>query len=594
MRPWAILVAGMLCAFCLSCASRMEKQPDTSLPRPAPSYMHWLQKQSLLRQAPEIIAQVSQSSRVWLQSAAPGRAAVLLKAAPNWLQVDASGLGQTAFRSMAALVSDARASGFGGLYLGDTGEKPDIWLSRSSSGSGLNPASLQFDPYYGSDEDFERLAETAEQAGLEIGSALLAGATGQGPDFVLQARNASGHAGLYAMLAAPPESIPLLPEPKTEWDSCMLDKETVSALAARGIIPASLARDAAIWASPGGWAASGEIAGADGARRRWLYRYSGSPGQPVFAWQDPSGLAARVFAAAVIRHTGLLGQTLAGLRLEPLMGLEPAEDGKISFSPGMDALNDISRQIHRYGGWALQADALPASGISAVLAGPCDFCRDDVTEALAVFGLLAADGRPVAALYRDWISAGLDIARLARGFQDAASPNPLLLADNAAWTEAARKLAAAGFPGTDLAQALPGLAEETARRFILTWRLGMPGLVFCRTPSDPWLRGLLLARQKSGLAAGKVLGVTRGRGGGFGLLSKLPEGGYWLLACNFGVNADELSLTLPKAVFTASDAATGANLGSGLAGQNFRIALDGRAARNVLFQENQPVLKEQP
>lgn len=580
----------VLLLFCLilaSCSPRSVKLPDTSLPRAAPSYLHWLQKQSLLYQAPEIIAQVSQSSRVWLQSAEPRRADVLLNAAPNWLQIDEDT--PSVFAHAAALASHAHSMGFGGIYLGDTAEKPDIWLARSNTSTGHNPASFQFASGFGTNADYERLVAAAENSGMELGASLLAGATGQGPDFVLQARNAASHTGLYAMLAAPSEALSLLPDVKDEWDCQALDERTVVALAEKGAIPTSLARDAAPWASKGGWAVSGSATGADGASRRWLYRYAGSPGQPVFAWQDPSGLAAKIFAAAVIRHTGLLGQTLAGLRFEPLMGLEPqtSTNNAVSLSPGLDALDAISRQIHRYGGWAFQADALPASAIPSILESACDFCRDDITDALVTFGVLQADGRPVAALYRNWLNKGIDISRLARGFNANLGFNPALLLDNPAWAEIVQKLHSYGEAEPILEQLLVrhGLEAQTAHRFLLAWRLGMPGLVFLAMPSanDPWLANFMQTRHKAGLAVGKALQVMRGNGGGFGLLSSLPNGGFWLLACNFGVNPDELSLILPATATTAVDAATGENLVTRLNGQSFRLALDGRAARNVLF-----------
>ncbi len=583
----AFLIWMIVFSFC-ACAPQTAKQPDTSLPRPAPGYIHWLQKQSLLHQAPEIIAQVSQSSRVWLQGAEPRRADVLLKAAPNWLQLDAANARPPIFTNTANLASVAPKMGFNGIYLGDTGEKPDIWLEWNGSNSGLRSASFQFDPAFGSEEDFARLAQAAGQAGLELGSSLLPAAAGAGPDFVLQARNAASHAGLYAMLPVPPEALPLLPKAGNEADSQALDAATITALADQGVIPARLARDAAAYASPGGWAATGPATGADGLERRWLYRSAGTPRQPVFAWQDPSGRAERIFSAAVIRATGLLGQTLTGLHMEPLMGLEPQEQGVPSFSPGLEALDALARQIHRYGGWALQADAVPASAIRKVLEGACDFCRDDVTEALVLFGLLAADGRPVAALYRSWLASGLEIARLARGFDSKANLNPSILADNPDWLAQMEKLQAQGLPNIPISQAIPNMRENGLRQFLLAWRAGMPGLAFMpMDKADMQPEPLLLARRQAGLASGRVLQVMRGHGGGFGLLSSLPNGGFWLLACNFGINADELNFTLPQKQASARDAATGEDLASGLNGQNFRIALDGRAARNVLFLQNQ-------
>lgn len=62
--------------------------------------------------------------------------------------------------------------------------------------------------------------------------------------------------------------------------------------------------------------------------RRWVYRYSGNALRPVLLWQDPSGQARRIFSAAVIQHTGLQQQTLAGIRLEPLMGLDAMTEGQ--------------------------------------------------------------------------------------------------------------------------------------------------------------------------------------------------------------------------------------------------------------------------
>lgn len=584
-----------------ACASQPGKAPDTSLPRAAPSYLHWLQKQSMLHAAPAIIAEVSQSGRVWLQNSGAARINVLLEAAPNWLL--AAGTRPPVFRNLMGELPGLVKDGINGIYLGQTGEKPDIWLNASAPAPTANPASMQFDAAFGGNEDFDELASAAERAGIQLGSALLAAATGRGPDFVLQARNAQSHAGLYAMLAAPEDALPFIPPDKQQeqWDARPLPAQTVAALAEKGILPPRLARDALPWASPGGWAATGGIVGADGVSRRWLYRYAETPAQPVLAWQDPSGLAARLFSAAVIRQTGLQGQSLAGIRIEPLMGLEPAGQGIApDLSPGIDALNEISRQIHRYGGWAMQADAAPSSVIEAVLRGPCDFCRDDVTPALTVFGLLAADGRPVAHLLRGWISRNVDFSRLARGLGDNGDPVSAMdlntqnvariLADTPEFAEPAARLRQAGALTPQRLSSIVkkgrGGDAENLRRFLLAWRIGMPGLAFLTLPAqnESWLVNSLAARKQSGLAAGSALRVIRGHGGGFGILSSLPQGGYWLLACNFGVNPDELAIELPGNAAAAVDVASGAHVGQILHGRDFHMPLDGRAAINVLFR----------
>ncbi|MBD5553278.1 MAG: hypothetical protein HDQ44_02965 [Desulfovibrio sp.] len=571
---------------------------EETLPRAAPGYLHWLHQQSMLGKAPELIATVSQSHRVWLNSGEGGRPDVLLKAAPNWLDlaVIPDNPQKPFFRELTAEVANAGRMGFGGVYLGQTGEKADVWVSRDGKGSSRKPVSFAFDAAFGSDADFEKLAGEAEASNLQLGSDFLAGATGRGPDFFLQARNASEHGGLYAMLPVPDDAEELLSLTHEEWDSEEITPRLVSDLAAKGILPGDIARDGVVWTSKGGWACTGPVLGADGKPRRWLYRYSETPDQPVLSWQDPSGQTARVISAAAIRQTGLLGETLAGLSFEPLMGLDPGKH--FSLSPGLAALNETSRQIHRYGGWAMQIDPLPLAAIEEVLRGPCDFCRDDITALLAAFGLVNADGRPIAQLYRDWIAQGFDVARLAHGFNAAQGLPVRTLLANPEWAPQTQRLSELG-SSIKFAQIVKTIFPEptdeqveTVRRFLLTWRLGLPGLAFVEfypgslaQPSDGWLEHLLLVRRDSGLACGKIISVTRGRGGALGLLTQLPERkGFWLLACNFGRMRDELVIEAPGPIASAIDAGDASSLSSGLAGRTFRIGLDGREARNVLLQ----------
>lgn len=574
----ALLALAVLLAGC-----RGPRKGPESLPRPASGYLHWLARDSMLNQAQALIAEVSQSSRVWLQAAEPGRAGVLARAAPNWWLAAAPEAESPAFPGLEAQLDALRQAGFGALYLGDAAERPGL-LADPASGAQTG-ASLLFAARLGGDAAYASLRERAEGLGLQIGSTLLGAATGQGADFLLQARNAPGYAGLYAMLPAPVDAP--LPPAKAEWDCARLDAAALARL--DDLVPARLARDEAAWASPSGWAVTGAVTGVDGQPRRWLYRYSQDETRPVLAWQDPSGLAPRTLSAGVIRLTGLLGQALTGICMEPLFGLEPGGSGQ-SLSPGLEAVNELARQMHRYGGWALQADPAPAWVIERILAGPCDFCRDDYTPLLVAFGLLAADGRPVAALYRRWIELGLDATRLARGVGGERLLPRLL--DGDPQTQAAHaSLAQAGSPlSWSAIGARTGMGQERALRFALAWRLGLPGLCFIGNAEGspdlaPWLASSLRARASSGLALGALQGVARGGGGGLALATRLPNGNYWLLLCNFGVHQDQISVRLPQAFASAMDVASGESLGAGLNGKVFRMALDGREARNVLLQQ---------
>ena len=521
---------------------------SNGLPRADPGYLQWLERQSMLGAAPELTAQVSGTERIWRNSSTARRLPVLLGAAPNWFALNpyAVSTGRPVFRALAggagAGFPDALPqAGLNGLFVSPTGERGDIWNKHNQpSPGGENVASLRFDPALGSDADFEKLAQRLEPLQIQLGGELPPAATGLGPDFILQARRAARFDGIYAMIAVPRKDWDLLPRLPDEWECLPLRPEAVAQLARRGLLPDALVRDSLPWATPGGWAATGEVRGADGQIRRWVYRYSGDALRPVLLWQDPSGQARRIFSAAIIRHTGLQQQTLTGLRLEALMGLDvpagAAEDAAAAqasrfarLTPGLDALDEAAREVHRYGGWAMQDDVLPPSLTPVVLAGAVDFSRDSITPAAAAYALLSGDAAPLAALLRASQASGVDQSRLARGLHDwrAVDWRPLLdLPQGRELIRKAQRLAGAPpeamrlwtTPASLAARAL-GLksAEASASAadgknaalreaclLLLGWRVGLPGLSFV-SPQD--LSGALdLPRSTADLPAS--LGLT--------------------------------------------------------------------------------------
>ena len=80
-------------------------------------------------------------------------------------------------------------------------------------------------------------------------------------------------------------------------------------------------------------------------------------------------------------------------------------------TPGLDALDEAAREVHRYGGWAMQDDVLPPSLTPVVLAGAVDFSRDSITPAAAAYALLSGDAAPLAALLRASPASGVDQGR---------------------------------------------------------------------------------------------------------------------------------------------------------------------------------------
>ena len=515
------LLAAILITCCLTACSRGKTAAvhpahspqdggQSSLPRIDPGYVQWLERQSMLGMAQQFTGQVSGTGRLWRVSGSRQNPSILLEAAPNWLYVNphTTGSGQDFFRRMARedLGDILPKLGIGGLYVAPTGERGDIWVKPESAAflDGSNVTALRFDPSLGGDEDFDKLARRMDSLRIQLGGDLLPAATGLGPDFMLQARKAARYDGIYAMLPVPQKDWPILPDIADEWEVLPLDANTVSALANQGIVPDALARDALPWAVKGGWAATGEIRGIDGQKRRWIYRYHDNPFRPVLLWQDPSGQARRIFSAAAIRHTGLQQQALAGLRMEALLGLEAdaqaQKDAPLrGMEPGLTALREASQEIRRYGGWSMNAEILQPSHIPAVQAATVDFCRDSITPAAGAYALLTGDAAPLAQLLAAGKNADVDQSRMARGIGDGESINwqPLLdlpngaellrtvqgrmgqaLTDGATWTTpaslAARVLGlSAGGPAEDAVAPL-----HKASLLLLAWRIGLPGLSF--------------------------------------------------------------------------------------------------------------------
>lgn len=510
------------------------RAPDASaplLPRADPGYLQWLERQSMLGATQELTGQVSGTDLIWRNSASARRVPMLLAAAPNWFDVNPHTLntGEPAFRALTQPGLDAFLvqAGFGGLFLSPTGEKGDIWsdhaaavMPDAAAEQGDNVTSLRADPSLGSGQDFSRLAESMDRAHMQMGGELPPAATGLGPDFILQARRASRFDGLYAMISVPTKDWGALPATAGEWDCLPLRPAAIAELRRRGVIPEPLRRDGLDWTTPGGWAVTGEVRGADGQVRRWVYRYSGNALRPVLLWQDPSGQARRIFSAAVIRHTGLQQQTLAGLRLEPLMGLDTLAEGHnfdrtdpAAMVPGLEALETLAGEVHRYGGWVVQDDILPPALTRPILASAVDFSRDGITQAGAAYALLSGDAAPLATLLRNALSAGVDQSRLARGLrdrqyvdwrplldlpdgrtlarraQDLGKGSPEALGLSATQAELAAR--ALGFDATTALRPENAAAMHSACLLLLSWRMGLPGLTFI-SPQD--LTGALSPR----------------------------------------------------------------------------------------------------
>ncbi|MDR2850790.1 MAG: hypothetical protein LBV65_01920 [Desulfovibrio sp.] len=545
--------------------------PSGGLPRADPAYIQWLERQSMLGAAPRLSAQVSGTQIIWHNSATAQRLPMLLDAAPNWFYLNPYTVKQPVFRSLATpeFTDFLLRTGFNGLFIAPAYERGDVWQkSEHGSSDGENATSLKFDSVLGDSANFDNLAEHMDNARIQMGGNLPAAATGLGPDFMLQARYAPRFNGIYAMISVPQNAWDMLPQTTDEWECLPLLPEVTAQLAQRGLLPESLGRDALPWATPGGWAVTGEVRGTDGQMRRWIYRYNQDVLRPVLLWQDPSAQTKRIFSAAVIQHTGLQRQTLAGVKLEALMGLDvitrdtprTGNPALNALTPGLEALDEIAREIHRYGGWALQADILPEDLTPAILSTAVDAARDSATPAAVAHALRTQDTLPLLKLLRKAIAAKTDQSRLARGLNE----DKIL---------------------------------SEARLLALGWRIGLPGLCFISSQdishsseqffAEPAssdmltsLARLLQHRKRADLARGKLLAVVSGPASCIAATSALPDGGFWLLVSNFSNKKQVISIALPAGF--AADAAQDVLDGQIFDGRNFEIPLDARQTRHIV------------
>ena len=287
-RLLAVVLALLLCAcsqevmgphgrkpMLLSGTERPDRAPG-SLLRADPGYIQWLERQSMLGNADDLAAEVSGSERLWGNSGSNDRLPLLLDAAPCWLEVNPHTLRgkATAMQSLArsGTLEAFRRMGFSGLYLSPSQEQGALWHNQLRPDFGTGTTSLAFDARSGDDEQFARLNARAATSGFQLGGSLPPAATGLGPDFFLQARHASRFSGLYAMMEAPSSLWSTLPASPQEWECLPLNARQCRTLTDKGLLPPALLRDSLPWATPGGWAVTGEVRGADGKPRRGLYR----------------------------------------------------------------------------------------------------------------------------------------------------------------------------------------------------------------------------------------------------------------------------------------------------------------------------------
>ena len=416
----------------LSCMAKPTPSLEERPLRPGPAYIQWLEEQACLRKAPELTAIVSGSSLSWRQGS---HASLLPDDARVWFRLSpalTAWSGRDSFfvaLGRSGVAGSLRGLGVHGLFLTGCADTGDDWAGRSPARHlGEDGTNLSFGRTAGTREDYDRLLSALSGAGLLAGGTLLPAHTGMGADFSLAVRAVRDYPGLYAMTEVPQEAWPLLPSLK-ENDTAALSAEASAALRARGELPPPLVQDTGCLSSLG-WAATGPVAGVDGVKRRWLYRWFEAPDRPVLYWDDPSGAAQRVLNASLIQQVGLNHQALVGLSAAAWLGLDVLSPGgngtpEETLEPGLSAVRALARNAHRYGAAVLLLDELPMDHLALMKRAGVDFAFDSVLSPALERSLLAEDAAALCRSLRRSLRLNVSHASLWRSTADGL-PRPSL------------------------------------------------------------------------------------------------------------------------------------------------------------------------
>ncbi len=560
--------------------------------RVSPVHEQWLYRQSMLSQARALVqrmpARLYWRHPAYTQDAGPVRSnasvwAMASTGAAGAARTAASPSGPVTFAGLQAALPALASLGVQGVWLGDIRETDLAWLADPDApdAAGQRTASLAPDQRFGSAEAMQALLSAMELQGLQSGMSLVPAATGLGPDFMLQARGSARQEGLYVLFDIPPQHWALLPHSKGPWDVHALSPSALAALRAAGLIPGPLLQDvlqapqlaAAQAAVPCGYAATGSVLGLDGQTRRYVYRYHGSPLQPVLDWQHPAGQARSLLAASAIQTTGVFRQTLAGLAVSALAGLDTAATPKISssasasrtnssrtavsrtiaspavYEPALTACADLSALVHRCGGWSLALQPL-SPAMAAAAQQSCDFVAAPGFAELVRDALRTED---VTALYTALTALAKEPGL---SLSSCVFASPVLTAKE--WEQAVRQ------ESQDAESAgSAGRRELFARtaHLLLALPAGLPGLSFldmgllvqtrggASEPSfEPSQAALLLApalaaRSRLDLGSGRLVKTLLPAKSVLATIVSLPRGGYLVTALNFSSRPVRVEVT---------------------------------------------------
>ena len=332
------------------------------------SYVEWLVRQSMLKDADVLGRQLSGQPSMWRNPYARPDARRAIATADVWFSAYPISLITRPGQSFLAALGDEELwsaferVGITAIHTGPVKRAGGIagWLETPSVDGHFDRISTEIDPAFGTDEEFRTLSDVADSHGGSVIDDIVPGHTGKGADFRLAEMGFKDYPGIYHMVEVPLEDWSLLPEVPEGVDSVNLDHATEKELAERGIIIGALQR--VIFYTPGvketNWSATAPVLGPDGVTRRWVYLHYFKQGQPSINWLDPTFAGMRLVIGDALHSLGELGTTALRLDANGFLGVEKSAEGLPAWSEGHPlshaANHIIAGMVRKVGGFTFQ------------------------------------------------------------------------------------------------------------------------------------------------------------------------------------------------------------------------------------------------
>lgn len=333
-----------------------------------PSYVEWLVRQAMLKDADVLARQLSGQPAMWRNPYARPDARRAIATTDVWFTAYPISLITRPGESfLAALGDDALWSAFErigitAIHTGPVKRAGGIegWRETPSVDGHFDRISTSIDPAFGTEEEFRALCDVADAHGGSVIDDIVPGHTGKGADFRLAEMGYKDYPGIYHMVEIPPEDWDLLPEVPEGVDSVNLDPATEHELAEQGYIIGALQR--VIFYTPGvketNWSATAPVTGPDGRTRRWVYLHYFKQGQPSINWLDPTFAGMRLVIGDALHSLGELGTSALRLDANGFLGVEKSTEGLPAWSEGHPlshaANHIIAGMVRKVGGFTFQ------------------------------------------------------------------------------------------------------------------------------------------------------------------------------------------------------------------------------------------------